>query len=114
MLLLLCRTAQTPEQLLAVYKQLEESNLFYIQNAQETEEALEELRQKLRDTKARMDAEAAGLQVSVHMRACAQALAPCRKSAVVPSADAMPMACPREGTPWSTCAWGWRPWGDAG
>ncbi len=46
-----------------MYKQLEESNLFYIQNAQETEEALEELRQKLRDTKARMDAEATGLQV---------------------------------------------------
>lgn len=27
-------TAQEPGQLLAVYKQLEESNLFYIQNAQ--------------------------------------------------------------------------------
>ncbi|KXZ43883.1 hypothetical protein GPECTOR_78g71 [Gonium pectorale] len=56
---------QEPSQLLAVYKQLEESNLFYIQNAQETEEALEELRQKLRDTKARMDAEALGLQGQV-------------------------------------------------
>ncbi|KAG2486589.1 hypothetical protein HYH03_014759 [Edaphochlamys debaryana] len=56
---------QEPSQLLAVYKQLEESNLFYIQNAQETEEALEELRQKLRDTKARMDAEAQGLQGQV-------------------------------------------------
>ncbi|PNW86981.1 hypothetical protein CHLRE_02g103950v5 [Chlamydomonas reinhardtii] len=56
---------QEPGQLLAVYKQLEESNLFYIQNAQETEEALEELRQKLRDTKTRMDAEAQGLQGQV-------------------------------------------------
>ncbi|GIL86387.1 hypothetical protein Vretimale_11669 [Volvox reticuliferus] len=56
---------QEPAQLLSVYKQLEESNLFYIQNAQETEEALEELRQKLRDTKARMDAEALALQGQV-------------------------------------------------
>jgi hypothetical protein len=44
-----------PAQLLAVYAALEESNLFYIQNAQETEEALEELRAKYRDTKARLD-----------------------------------------------------------
>ncbi|GLC35665.1 hypothetical protein PLESTF_001662400 [Pleodorina starrii] len=56
---------QEPAQLLSVYKQLEESNLFYIQNAQETEEALEELRQKLRDTRARMDAEALALQGQV-------------------------------------------------
>ncbi len=41
-----------PSQLLAVYAELEESNLFYIQNAQETEEALEELRAKYRDTRA--------------------------------------------------------------
>lgn len=44
-----------PGQLMAVYGALEESNLFYIQNAQETEEALEELRAKYRDTKARLD-----------------------------------------------------------
>jgi hypothetical protein len=35
---------------------------------QETEEALEELRQKLRDTKARMDAEAQALQGQVRPR----------------------------------------------
>uniref|UniRef100_A0A7S0V0D1 DUF4200 domain-containing protein n=1 Tax=Polytomella parva TaxID=51329 RepID=A0A7S0V0D1_9CHLO len=46
-----------PQQLLLVYKQLEESNLFYIQNAQETEEALEELRAKYRDTRTRMQGE---------------------------------------------------------
>lgn len=56
---------QEPQQLLAVYKQLEESNLFYIQNAQETEEALEELRGKYRDTKAGMDGEVGGLQAQI-------------------------------------------------
>ncbi len=35
-------------QLLNIYSQLEEQNLFLIQNAQESEEALEELRAKLR------------------------------------------------------------------
>ncbi|GAX84003.1 hypothetical protein CEUSTIGMA_g11428.t1 [Chlamydomonas eustigma] len=54
-----------PQQLLAVYQELEESNLFYIQNAQETEEALEELRAKLRDTKVRMDAEVENLNLQV-------------------------------------------------
>ena len=37
-----------PRQLLNIYSQLEEQNLFLIQNAQESEEALEELRAKLR------------------------------------------------------------------
>jgi len=54
-----------PSQLLAVYQELEESNLFYIQNAQETEEALEELRAKYRDTRARMDAEVESLNAQV-------------------------------------------------
>ncbi len=54
-----------PQQLLAVYQELEESNLFYIQNAQETEEALEELRAKLRDTKVRMDSEVDSLNSQV-------------------------------------------------
>jgi hypothetical protein len=54
-----------PQQLLAVYQELEESNLFYIQNAQETEESLEELRCKLRDTKARMGTDVGALEVHI-------------------------------------------------
>lgn len=54
-----------PHQLLLVYQDLEESNLFYIQNAQETEEALEELRTKMRDTKVKMDAESEALNAQV-------------------------------------------------
>uniref|UniRef100_A0A7S3QRV1 DUF4200 domain-containing protein n=2 Tax=Dunaliella tertiolecta TaxID=3047 RepID=A0A7S3QRV1_DUNTE len=55
-----------PAQLLSAYQALEESNLFYIQNAQETEEALEELRSKYRDTRARMDAEVETLVTQVN------------------------------------------------
>eukprot|EP00898_Chlorokybus_atmophyticus_P006120 jgi/Chlat1/6509/Chrsp45S00472 len=50
-----------PRQLLDVFAQLEEQNLFLIQNCQETEEALEELKAKYRDTRARMDAESESL-----------------------------------------------------
>lgn len=39
---------QDPRTLLQIYAQLEEQNLFLIQNAQESEEALEELRTKFR------------------------------------------------------------------
>lgn len=39
---------QDPRTLLQIYAQLEEQNLFLIQNAQESEEALEELRAKFR------------------------------------------------------------------
>jgi hypothetical protein len=44
-----------PNQLLAIFTQLEESNLFLIQNSQETEQALEELKQELRETENRME-----------------------------------------------------------
>lgn len=54
-----------PQQLLHVYQELEESNLFYIQNAQETEEALEDMRTKYRDTRSRMDAEVGALNAQV-------------------------------------------------
>lgn len=43
-----------PEQLLDIFAQLEERNLFLIQNVQETEEALEELKQKMADTEQKM------------------------------------------------------------
>ena len=39
---------QDPRTLLQIYAELEEQNLFLIQNAQESEEALEELRAKFR------------------------------------------------------------------
>ena len=41
------------QQLLDIFTALEESNLFLIQNSQETEEALEELKAKFSETKAR-------------------------------------------------------------
>ncbi|KAJ1477717.1 hypothetical protein T484DRAFT_3001829 [Baffinella frigidus] len=46
-----------PQQLLDIFAALEERNLFLIQNSQETEEQLEELKQKLQVTKAKMDEE---------------------------------------------------------
>ena len=45
---------KSPQQLLDVFAQLEERNLFLIQNSQETEEAFDELKQKFEDTKAEM------------------------------------------------------------
>jgi len=50
------------QQLLDIFTALEESNLFLIQNSQETEAALEELKQKFADTKARMDADSRALE----------------------------------------------------
>jgi hypothetical protein len=46
-----------PQQLLDIFKQLEENNMFLIQNGQETERVLEELRQKRKETEASMEAE---------------------------------------------------------
>jgi hypothetical protein len=46
-----------PQQLLDIFAALEERNLFLIQNSQETEEQLEELKQKLETTQAKMDEE---------------------------------------------------------
>ena len=45
---------KNPNQLLEIFARLEERDLFLIQNVQETEEALEELKQKFADTKAQM------------------------------------------------------------
>lgn len=54
-----------PQQLLDIFAQLEEQNLFLIQNCQETEEALEELKTKYKDTKHRMDLETDGLKTQI-------------------------------------------------
>lgn len=43
-----------PQQLLDIFAELEEQNLSLIQNSQETEEALEEMRQTIRDTQKKM------------------------------------------------------------
>eukprot|EP00002_Diphylleia_rotans_P008909 TRINITY_DN188_c0_g1_i4.p1 TRINITY_DN188_c0_g1~~TRINITY_DN188_c0_g1_i4.p1 ORF type:complete len:540 (+),score=160.61 TRINITY_DN188_c0_g1_i4:66-1685(+) len=54
-----------PQQLLDIFAALEESNLFLIQNSQETEEALEEIKQKFHDTKAQMDKETESLKAQI-------------------------------------------------
>ena len=54
-----------PQQLLDIFTQLEESNLFLIQNSQETEAALEELKTKFTETQTRMDAEANALSTQI-------------------------------------------------
>ena len=46
---------QEPTQLLNIFTALEEQNLFLIQNSQETEQALEELKQTFRNTKTGRD-----------------------------------------------------------
>ncbi len=44
----------SPQQLLDIFSELEEQNLSLIQNSQETEEALEEMKQTMRSTSAKM------------------------------------------------------------
>ncbi|XP_031571792.1 cilia- and flagella-associated protein 100-like [Actinia tenebrosa] len=46
-----------PQQLLDIFSELEEQNLSLIQNSQETEEALEELRQTIKQTQEKMNRE---------------------------------------------------------
>ncbi|KAJ3081675.1 Cilia- and flagella-associated protein 100, partial [Quaeritorhiza haematococci] len=56
---------KTPQQLLDIFAELEENNLALIQNCQETEETLEELRQKIGETEARMEGETASLKQQI-------------------------------------------------
>lgn len=56
-----------PRQLLEVFSQLEEQNLFLIQNCQETEEGLEELKGKFRDTQERMEGEVQNLRDQIEV-----------------------------------------------
>ncbi|XP_064633102.1 cilia- and flagella-associated protein 100-like isoform X2 [Lineus longissimus] len=46
-----------PQQLLDIFAELEEQNLSLIQNSQETEEALEEMKQTIKNTKGKMEKE---------------------------------------------------------
>lgn len=60
---------QNPQQLLDIFTALEESNLFLIQNSQETEQALEELKQNFRETKRKMDKKTQVLKQNIqHLR----------------------------------------------
>lgn len=61
----LSSTGQNPRQLLDIFAELEEQNLFLIQNSQETEEELEELRNKFRHTQSTMNAEIATLNSQI-------------------------------------------------
>ncbi|ORZ38127.1 hypothetical protein BCR44DRAFT_66373 [Catenaria anguillulae PL171] len=55
----------TPQQLLDIFSELEENNLSLIQNCQETEETLEELKVKILETEQRMDAETESLRQQI-------------------------------------------------
>lgn len=54
-----------PQQLLDIFAGLEERNLFLIQNSQETEEQLEELKQKLEVTQTKMEKEKVDLNSQI-------------------------------------------------
>ncbi|KAJ0407690.1 hypothetical protein ATCC90586_001872 [Pythium insidiosum] len=56
---------QHPQQLLDIFTALEESNLFLIQNSQETEQTLEELKQSYRETKKTMDRKTQNLKNNI-------------------------------------------------
>lgn len=56
-----------PQELLEIFAELEEQNLSLIQNSQETEEALEELKQTIEQTKTRMDKETEVLQQQINL-----------------------------------------------
>ena len=56
---------QEPQQLLDIFTALEEQNLFLIQNAQETEEAMEEVEQKFAESKTVMEAKTSALKWNI-------------------------------------------------
>ncbi|XP_072025922.1 cilia- and flagella-associated protein 100-like [Amphiura filiformis] len=56
-----------PQQLLDIFAELEEQNLSLIQNSQETEESLEEIRQTIMNTEEKMDKETEILKGQIQM-----------------------------------------------
>jgi len=56
-----------PKQVLDIFTALEEQNLFLIQNAQETQQALEEVEQKFAETKAKMGHKSEALKTNIDM-----------------------------------------------
>ncbi|KAJ3227795.1 Coiled-coil domain-containing protein 38 [Clydaea vesicula] len=55
----------SPQQLLDIFSELEENNLSLIQNCQETEETLEDLKQKIVETESKMEAETQSLKQQI-------------------------------------------------
>lgn len=60
-----------PSQLLDIFQALEEQNLFLIQNSQETEHALEELKQTFREAQKAMDTKTEALRTNINDLMCA-------------------------------------------
>lgn len=59
-----------PKQLLDIFAHLEENNLFLIQQCQDTEEALEKVKQQFQETKLKMDSELSSLSSQIeHLQA---------------------------------------------
>merc|ERR1712187_590108 len=56
---------EEPRQLLEIFTALEESNLFLIQNSQDTEQALEELQQKFAEVKRSSDAKTGKMEQNI-------------------------------------------------
>jgi len=56
-----------PQQLLDIFSELEEQNLFLIQNNQETEGELEDLKAKFSETRSKMDGEVNSLQAQIDL-----------------------------------------------
>ncbi|KAJ9456866.1 hypothetical protein DIPPA_12001 [Diplonema papillatum] len=56
-----------PEKILDIFMEIEENNLFLIQNCQETEQALEELRTKYEEAKQKMDKQVAQLKSQIEI-----------------------------------------------
>jgi hypothetical protein len=56
---------KSPQQLLDLFAELEENNLSLIQNCQETEETLEDLKEKIRETEDRMTKETQSLKQQI-------------------------------------------------
>ena len=84
-------------QLLDMFAQLEEQNLFLIQNAQETEEALEELKNKHQTTRERMEVETAALEAQID--GLKDAISAEQEKAAELSSRGAPKAANRHGTP---------------
>merc|ERR1712050_261447 len=56
---------EEPRQLLEIFTALEESNLFLIQNSQDTEQALEELQQRFAEVKRTSDAKTGKMEQNI-------------------------------------------------
>lgn len=97
-----------PRQLLEIFAHLEENNLFLIQQAQDTEEALEKVKHQFQETKLKMDSELSTLssqiehlqaQIEVEKTRAKEDLAEPGTKSVKVGSKAKKSAGPREPTP---------------